>query len=78
MTPRSAHIVAWRCEARRRGALVGEIEESIAAIDGEIFQDAYPAPLNAESENLLDPENRRWLTALLVPDHSSGKPTNAP
>jgi hypothetical protein len=29
--------------ARRRGALVGEVEESMAvAIDGDIFQDAYP------------------------------------
>jgi hypothetical protein len=34
------------------------------AIDGEIFQDAYLAPLNPESEIYLIPKNRRRLIAL--------------
>jgi hypothetical protein len=37
------------------------------AIDGEIFQDAYLAPLNADREVYLIPKNRRPLTALRAP-----------
>jgi hypothetical protein len=43
--------------ARRFTGLGRQIEESMAvAIDGEIFQDAYLAPLNPESEIYLIPK----------------------
>jgi molybdopterin converting factor small subunit len=42
---------------RRFPGLGREIEESMAvAIDGEIFQDAYLAPLNPDSEIYLIPK----------------------
>ncbi len=42
---------------RRFPGLGRQIEESMAvAIDGEIFQDAYLAPLNSDSEIYLSPK----------------------
>ena len=42
---------------RRRTGLGQQIEQSMAiAIDGEIYQDAYHAPLNPESEIWLIPK----------------------
>jgi molybdopterin converting factor small subunit len=42
---------------RRFPGLGAQIDESMAvAIDGEIFQDAYQAPLNPDSEVVLIPK----------------------
>ncbi len=55
---------------RRYPGLGRLVEESMAiAIDGEIYQDAYHAPLRPESEILADPEDRRRVTdpAIVAP-----------
>ena len=58
---------------RRFPGLGRQIDESIAvAIDGEIYQDAYLAPLNPNSDIYLIPRSASFSVSL-NPDAASGR-----
>src|SRR5260370_31788986 len=58
---------------RRFPGLGRQVEEGMAAaIDGEIFQDAYLAPLKPDSEVYLIPKIGGGQLGAPRPDHSSG------
>jgi len=62
LVPTGPRVVISGQAARRFTGLGRQIEKSMAAIDGEIFQGAYLAPLNREQRDLPDPEDRRRLS----------------